>query len=36
MHLRGGMDARGIPLQVLHIAELMASRLDGASSRDRR
>jgi Fe-S oxidoreductase len=27
MHLRGGLDARHLPVQVLHIAELMAAQL---------
>jgi Fe-S oxidoreductase len=27
MHLRGGIDARNLPVQVLHIAELMAAQL---------
>ena len=27
MHLRGGMDAAGLPIQVLHMAELMAAHL---------
>jgi L-lactate dehydrogenase complex protein LldF len=27
MHLRGGIDAQGLPIRVLHIAELMALHL---------
>ena len=34
MHLRGGLDAKKLPVQVLHIAELMAAHLGkGASAR---
>ena len=27
MHLRGGVDAQGLPIQVLHLGELMAAHL---------
>ncbi len=30
MHLRGGIDAESRPMQVRHIAELLAERIDGA------
>ena len=34
LHMRGGLDAKKLPLQVLHIAELMAAHLGkGASAR---
>ena len=33
MHLRGGMDAQGLPMQVLHIAELVATHLPGVEAR---
>ena len=31
LHLRGGADAAGIPLRVLHVAEYLAARLPGRS-----